>query len=150
MADETGASLLPAVCRRNTPTNLNTNSNSESDKINGRVYQKDLEEAYQQILHCHKNIVMVSAGAAGKKITDETSRLLNLWTNIAPLKNGLESNYVMLALLLQKSSKTSKKKEHLKVLERRQIMGRREYHQTCEQKINLQKRFPLKKTLKSI
>ena len=84
---------------------------------------------------------MVSTGAAGKKFTDEISRLLNLWTNIAPLKNGLESNIVMLSLLLQKPSNTSKKKEHLKVLERRQIMGRREYHKTCEQKKPYKKDF---------
>ena len=38
----------------------------------------------------------------------------------------------MLTLLLQKPSKTSKTKDHLKVFERRQIMGRREYCQTFE------------------
>ena len=63
---------------------------------------------------------IVPTGAAGKKFIDEISRLLNLWTNDTPLKNiALKAIYVMLALGLQKPSKTSNAKDHLKALERR-------------------------------
>ena len=58
--------------------------------------------------------------ATGKKIVDEIPRLLNLWTKDTPLKNiALKAIHVMPALLLQKASKTSKAKDHLKALERR-------------------------------
>ena len=62
---------------------------------------------------------MVPTGAAGKKFIGEISRLLNIWTNIAPLKNiALKAIHVMPALLLQKPSKMSKTKDHLKALKR--------------------------------
>ena len=58
--------------------------------------------------------------AAGKNFIDEISGLLNLWTNNTPLKIiSLKAIYVMPTLFLQKPSKTSKAKDHLKALERR-------------------------------
>ena len=126
------------TCRRRKTANLNATSNSESHENNdnevqvpeqqhediywntvpGAVYQKDPEEAYNQIVYWHKNIFMVPTGAAGKKFIDKISRLL--WTNDTPLKNiALEAIHVVPALLLQKPSKTSKAKDHLKALERR-------------------------------
>ena len=63
---------------------------------------------------------MVPTGAAAKKIIDEISRLLNLCTNDTPLKaTALKAIHVMPALLLQKLSKKSKAKTHLKAIERR-------------------------------
>ena len=62
---------------------------------------------------------MVPIGAAGKKFIDEISRLLSLQTDNTPLKNiALKAIHVMPALFLQKLSKTSKAKCHLKALER--------------------------------
>ena len=88
--------------------------------VPGRIYQKDLEETNNQIVYWRKNIFMVPIGASGKKFIDEIFRLLNLWANDTPLKNtALNTIHVMPALLLQKPSKTSKTKEHLKALERR-------------------------------
>ena len=66
------------------------------------------------------NIFMVPTRAAGKKFIDDISRLLNLWTNDTPLKNiALKAIHVVPALLLQKPSKPSKAKDHLKAIERR-------------------------------
>ena len=74
-------------------------------------------------------------GAAGKKFIDEISRLLKLWTNDTQVKNiVLIVIHVMSVLLLQKPSQTPKAKDHREALERRQIMGRREHHGTCEGK----------------
>ena len=109
----TNRGLLQHVntCHRRT-ANLNARHNNTSDEkidnkvqeleqqhedfyrnaVPGRVYQKDLEEAYNQIVYWHKNIFMVPTGAAGKKLMDEISRLLNLRTNNTPLKNSIESN----------------------------------------------------------
>ena len=45
---------------------------------------------------------------------------MNGWTKNSPLKEiAFTPIHVMLSLLLQKPSKTSKKKDHLKALERR-------------------------------
>ena len=88
--------------------------------IPGSVYQRNLEEAYEQIVYWRKNVFMVPTEAAGKKFIDETSRLSDQWTNNTPLKNiALKAIHVMPALLLQKPSKTSKAKDHLRALERR-------------------------------
>ena len=90
---------LNTRCRRNT-ANLNASSNNESDENNdnevqepeqqdedfywnticGRIDQKDLEEAYNQIVYWCKNTFMVPTGAAGKNFIAEISRLLNLRT----------------------------------------------------------------------
>ena len=86
------------TCRRRNTANLNASRSNESDENNdnkvqepeqqhegfywntvpGRIYQKDLEEAYNQIVYRRKNILMGPTGAAGKKIIDEISRLVNL------------------------------------------------------------------------
>ena len=92
------------ICRRRNNINGLTNNNDsmandegrnqeqiESETfywntIPGSVYQRNLEEAYEQIVYWRKNVFMVPTGAAGKKFIDETSRLLDQWTNNTPLK----------------------------------------------------------------
>ena len=88
--------------------------------VPGRIYQKDLEEEYNQIVYWRKNVFMVPTGAAGKNMFHEISRLLNLLTRNTPLKNiVLKAVHVKPALLLQKPGKTLKMKDHLKALEKR-------------------------------
>ena len=75
------------TCRRRNTANLNASRSNESDENNdnevqepeqqhecfywntvpGRIYQKDLEEAYNQIVYWRKNILIGPTGAAGKK-----------------------------------------------------------------------------------
>ena len=88
--------------------------------VPGRIYQKYLEEAYNQIVYWRKNVFMVPTGAAGKNMFHEISRLLNLSTRHTPLKNiVLKAVHVKPTLLLQKPGKTLKAKDHLKALEKR-------------------------------
>ena len=117
------------TCRRRNTENLSASSSSKSNEkydkevqepekqhenhywntVPGRIFHKDLEEAYNQIVYWHKNVFVVPTGAAGKKFIDEISTLLNLWTNNTLIKNiALKAIHVMPALLLQKPSKTSK------------------------------------------
>ena len=83
------------TCRRRNTANLNTSSKNESDEnsdkdvqepeqqhedfywntVPGKIYQKDLQEACNQIVYWRKNIFMVPTRAAGKKFIDEISRL---------------------------------------------------------------------------
>ena len=63
---------------------------------------------------------MLPTTASGKRYIDETARLFNLWVNNTPYKLiAPKAVHVMLALLFQKSSKSSKSKEHLEALTRR-------------------------------
>ena len=41
----------------------------------GSIFQKDLEEAYEQIVHLHKNLFMLPSGAAGKRFINQINRL---------------------------------------------------------------------------
>ena len=69
----------------------------------GSVYQKDLEEAYEQIVYWRENDFMVPTGASRKTFIDEITRLFDHWTNDTLLKSiALKAIYVMPALLLQK------------------------------------------------
>ena len=59
-------------------------------------------------------------GAVGKSYIAEVNRSMNEWVNDSPLQNiAFKAIQVMLNLLLQKLSKTSKSKDHSKALQRR-------------------------------
>ena len=63
---------------------------------------------------------MLPTGSIGKKYVVETTRLLNASTSNSPMKDiAFKAIHVKPSLLLQKSSKTSKSKDHTKALERR-------------------------------
>ena len=81
---------------------------------------KKIQDAYERIVFWKKNLFMLPTGAAAKKYITETTKLMNGWTNNSPLKDiALKTILIMPSLLLQKPSKTSKVKDHLKALERR-------------------------------
>ena len=64
---------------------------------------------------------MLPKGPATKKYITEATKLMNGWTNNnSPLKDiAFKAIHIMPSLFLQKLSKTSKAKDHLKALERR-------------------------------
>ena len=110
------------ICRRknNTVSNVDVNIGNQSavvqedltqqdrdrekfywNTVPGSVYQKDLEEAYEQIVYWRKNVFMVPTGAPCKKFINEITRLFDQWTNDTPLKSiALKAIHVMSALLL--------------------------------------------------
>ena len=86
----------------------------------GALFTDDLKEAYEEIVLWRKNIFMLPTGNAGKKYIKEVTRLLNAWTQNTPLRSiSLKAIHTMLALLLQKRSKTSKSRDYLDALEKR-------------------------------
>ena len=63
---------------------------------------------------------MLPNGTSGKNFIREITRLLRAWNDNTPLKEiAMKAIHVMPALLLQKTSKTSKSKDHVNTLERR-------------------------------
>ena len=82
--------------------------NYESD-----IFEKNLNNAYEKIVHWKKNIFLLPTGKAGKEFIDQMTRLVGEWNNDSPLKSiSLKALMVMPCLLLQKPSKTSKAKDH--------------------------------------
>ena len=85
----------------------------------GSTLEKDLNNAYEKIVHWKKNLFMLPSGAAEKSYVEEVTRLMKLWIQDTSVKSiSLRAVHVMPALLLQKPSKSSKAKDHLQVLER--------------------------------
>lgn len=75
-------------------------------------FQKNLNNAYEKIVHCKKNLFMLPIGGAGKRYAEKVTRFMKLGIQDNPLKSiSLIAVHVMLALLLQKSSKSSKAKK---------------------------------------
>ena len=67
-----------------------------------------------------KNLFLLPSGKAGKQCIDETTKLMNEWLQELPLKDiTFKAIMIMPNLLLQKPSKNSKAKDHLKTLEKR-------------------------------
>ena len=84
------------------------------------LFTDDVNEAYKKIVSWRKNLFMLPTGNAGKKYIKEVTRLLNAWTQNTPLRSiSLKAIHTMLALLLQKPSKTSKSRYYLDALEKR-------------------------------
>ena len=89
-------------------------------KIRGTVFEKDLADAFENIVHWKRNLFMMASGTAGKTYMEEITRLLKLWIHDSPLKiTALKAIHVMPVLLLRKPGKNSKSKNHLTSLERR-------------------------------
>ena len=71
-------------------------------------------------MHWKKNLFLPPSGAAGKRYFEEVTCLRKFWIQDTLLKSiSLEAVRVMLTLLLQKPSKSSKAKDHLQALDRR-------------------------------
>ena len=75
---------------------------------------------YEQIVYGKRNLFLLPSGKAGKQYIYETTKLMNEWLQESPLKDiAFKAIMIMPNLLLQKPSKNSKAKDHLKALERR-------------------------------
>ena len=95
-------------------------TNTKLGERNLREISKKIQDAYERIVFWKKNLFILPTGATAKKYITETKELMNGWTNNSPFKNiAFMAIHVMPSLLLQKPSKTSKAKDHLKALERR-------------------------------
>ena len=83
-------------------------------------FEVNLDTVYEEIVFWRRNLFLLPTGKAGKRYIDEVSRLMNAWVEDSPLKNiAFKAIMVMPSILLQKPSKNSKSKDHVKALERR-------------------------------
>ena len=84
------------------------------------TFVNELNNAFDKIVYCRKKLFLLPTGAAEKSFANETMRMNNAWVYDIPIKDiTLKALHVIPALLMQKPSKNSKCKDHLKSLERR-------------------------------
>ena len=87
---------------------------------NGEEVTKVITEVYEKIVLWKKNSFMLSTGTAGKSYITEKTKLKNGCVNDSLFKNNVFKVIpVMSSVFLQKPSKTSKSKDHIKALQRR-------------------------------
>ena len=110
----------------------------------GSQITKDIGECYDKIVYWRRNLFMLPNGGAGKNYIREMTRLLNSWNEDSPLKDiAMKAIHIMPALLLQKPSKTSKSKDHLKALERRlEVWNKGDITALFREAETLQQRLP--------
>ena len=77
----------------------------------GSAFEKDLNSAYEKIVHWKKNLFILPSGAAGKRYVKEVTRLMKLWIQDTPLKSmSLKAVHVMPVLFLQNQANPQKPK----------------------------------------
>ena len=82
-------------------------------------FEKDLKACYE-IMTWTKNLFFLPSGRVGKEFIQEMKRLVDLFVNKTPLcPIALNALMVMVPLLLQKPSKSSKSADHIKYLTKR-------------------------------
>ena len=106
---------------------IDMESNVSTDRIDYKlgnfpdnIFEKNVSIVYEEVVYWKKNMFLLPSGRAGKRYVDETTRLMNEWLHDSPMKDIVfKAIMIMPNLLLQKPSKKSKSKDHLKALERR-------------------------------
>ena len=87
-------------------------------------FEENLSLVYEKIVYWKKNLFLLPSGRTGKQFIEETTKLINEWLHDSPLKDiAFKAIMTMPSLLIQKPSKKSKSRDHLKALERRMDLG---------------------------
>ena len=83
-------------------------------------FNQRLDAAYLEVVHWRQNLFKVPQGHAGKAFVLEMARLFNAFATGSALESiALKAASILPPLLLQKPSRSSKMKDHIKCLERR-------------------------------
>ena len=91
--------------------------------IDGKSFTEKVElMIYEKVVYRKKNLFLLTTGKSGKLNIDENVKLLNRWLEETALHDtAFKAMMIMPNLLLQKSSKNFKTKDHLTALERRML-----------------------------
>ena len=81
-----------------------------------------LNTTYDEAIHWRLNLFKIPYGTAGKSFTLELARMYKALAELSALESiALKAATIMPILLLQKPSKRSKTKDHIRYLQRRLI-----------------------------
>lgn len=82
-----------------------------------------INDCYNVVVHWVRNLFKVPFGKAGKGFVQELSRLIRSYSDNSALESvAIKASLIFPPLMLQKSSKRSKTKEHIALLERRLVL----------------------------
>ena len=83
-------------------------------------FEENIKSCYKEIVKWRKNLFLLPSGRAGKDFILEMKRLIDLFVNKTPYAHfALNALMVIIPLLLQKPSKSSKSSDHSKYLSKR-------------------------------
>ena len=108
----TGAGDLPLSKPGSTPSFVWGNCCAEQ-------FIQDLDECYQEVVHWKPNLFKLPKGKVGKSFVTELARLYTAYVLASALESVALKAPVVLPLLLQKPSKSSKNRDHISCIERR-------------------------------
>ena len=88
--------------------------------VDGNMFTHLITCCYNEVVHWKRNLFKIPSGKAGIAYIKETSRLIRAYADSSALEAvALKAAMVMPHLLLQKSHRTSKTKDHIAQLHRR-------------------------------
>ena len=99
---------------------VNTDACDNTWNENITLIESKIGSVYSEIVYWKKVLFLLTTGAAGKGLIEETIRLVNSWTYKLDLETiALKALMIMPCLLLQKTFLNSKSKENSETLKRR-------------------------------
>ena len=99
---------------------VNTDACDNIWNENITLIESKIGSVYSEIVYWKKVLFLLTTGAAGKGLIEETIRLVNSWTYKLDLETiALKVLMIMPCLLLQKTFFNSKSKENSETLKRR-------------------------------
>ena len=110
---------------------------------------EELKQCYEEIVFWRKNLFMLPKRSSSKDYIKEIARMINEWLIGSPISEcAMYALHVMPALLLQKPSKCSERKDHVAALKRR--LKKWKFLQLLREAGALQSLLPKIGTLKTI
>ena len=105
------------------PLSTSTALNLSWGKYPLSTFEKELHACYKEVMSWRKNMFLLPSGRAGKEFIQEMKRLVDLFVNKRPFCSvSLNALMVMIPLLLQKPSRSSKSSDHAKYLAKRLVL----------------------------
>ena len=133
----TSSSVTRCLSTDNASPNASTNTNPNVDpfvwpspelqpptftwgECTGELFCEKVNSAYDEVVHWRRNVFQVPSGSSGRAFVSELARLFRAYADCSSLESiAMKAISVMQTLLLQKPSRTSKSRDHVKHLQRR-------------------------------
>ena len=94
--------------------------------LEGLELYEAINAAYDEVVKWNRNLYMVPTGHAGQDFVAEVTKCINYFNQASPLEPiALKMSLLMFPLLLQKPSKKSKSKDHVRCLEERLVLWKK-------------------------
>ena len=126
--------------------------NAKWGEMHGTDIRVSVESAYQRVSRWKRNIFYLPTGKAGESFIEELTKVINQFNNNSPFESvALMMVTIMFPLILQKPSKNSKSKDHIRFLEKRlELWKNGQLSKLVNEGMAIQKRMSNKKKPKAV